>query len=153
MIIAFCGHSDYRGNADDENKIIKILENKAQNNKCQVYLGQYGGFDGFALSCAKKFKKSHTDTKLIFVTPYIYPEYRKTKDEYTKKDFDEIVYPELENVPPRFAILHRNKWIVSKADVLICYITYKYGGAYKMYKEAKRKNKEIYNISGVDVQE
>lgn len=153
MIVAFCGHSDYSGNRNDEYEIIKILKSKAQDNKCELFLGQYGGFDGFALNCAKKLKECYTDTKLIFVTPYIYPEYKKINDEYAKKDFDEIIYPELENVPPRYAILQRNKWIVSKADVLICYITHKYGGAYKMYIEAKRKNKEIYNISGVNIDE
>ena len=149
MIIAFCGHSNYVENSGDEEKIIRILTSRAENSN-EFFLGEYGGFDNFAYKCATKFKKTHMDSKLIFVTPYIYEQYRKKSTDYEKR-FDLILYPELENVPPKYAISRRNKWMVEKADIIIAYITHRYGGAYAMYSYAKSKNKEIYNIAEIEL--
>ncbi len=144
MIVAFCGHSTYTQHADDDEKILDILENKAHDECVEFYLGEYGFFDNFAYECAKKFQRAHPQSKLIFVTPYPLNE----KNSQDKKDrFDLIVYPALESVPPRYAIVYRNRWMVEQADLIIAYITHAYGGAYTMYRHALRKKKEIYNIA------
>ncbi len=56
------------------------------------------------------------------------------------------IYPPIENTPPRFAILKRNEWMMTNADVIIAYVTHNYGGAYKSLEVAKRKKKKIINI-------
>ena len=150
MIIAFCGHSDYVSNSMDEKKIMGILEERVKGNHSEFFLGGYGGFDSFAYSCAKKFKLYHPESSLIFITPYISTQYQNRHLQYKREEYDQIIYPELEKVPPRYAILHRNKWIVDKADIIISYIDRQYGGAYKMYEYAKRKNKNIYNIGALE---
>ena len=141
MVITFCGHSSYESVAGDEKKILEILEKRVGNSSVEFFLGDYGNFDKFTYDCAKKFKEHHVGAKLVFITPYI------TVAEYKKDHFDLIVYPELEKIPLRYAILHRNKWMVDQASIVIAYVTHKYGGAYTMYRYAKRKNKEIYNIA------
>ncbi len=147
MIIAFCGHAKYKKSLEDEKKILEILEKRIGNTPCEFFLGEYGDFDCFAYECVKKFKKNHPDIMLVFITPYLSVEYKKNYDEYKKDRFDLIIYPELENVPRRYAISYRNRWIADHANIIIAYIDHEYGGAYTMYKYAKRKNKEIYNIA------
>jgi len=144
MKIAFCGHSQYIHNSKDESKVLEILESRVKNEPCEFFLGEYGGFDSFAYSCAKKFKSTHPDALLIFITPY---NDASRLAKYESNRFDLIIYPELEAIPPKYAIIHRNKWIVEQADVIIAYITHNYGGAYKMYQLAKSRKKEIYNIA------
>lgn len=144
MKIAFCGHSGFIQNSCDERKALEILESKVKNEPCEFFLGEYGGFDSFAYSCANKFKSTHQNAKLIFITPYIHS---NKLNKYESNRFDLIIYPELESIPPKYAILHRNKWIVEQVDIIIAYITHDYGGAYKMYQLAKAKKKEIYNIA------
>ena len=151
MVIAFCGHSQYIKNLEDEKLVLEILKKRVANNDVDFLLGEYGGFDNFAYGCVKQFKTLHPKSNLIFVTPYISLEYQKNQIEYRKERFDMVIYPSLEKVPPRYAISHRNRWIVEQADIIIAYITHQYGGAYAMYKYAKRKNKEIYNISLLDI--
>ncbi len=143
MIIAFCGHSTYIPNREDEHRVLEILEHRVGDTPSEFFLGEYGNFDRFAYSCAKKFKERHPDTKLIFITPYLSPQYAKNDD----GRFDLVIYPDLEHVPPRYAISHRNRWIVSQADIIIAYVTHEYGGAYTMYRHAKRHAKEIYNLA------
>ena len=147
LIVAFCGHSTYVENIDDERKILAILEKCVADAPCDLFLGEYGGFDSFAYRCAKKFKELHHEKKLVFVTPYLSENYQKNAVEYTQGRFDQVLYPPLENVPPRYAIHRRNRWMVEQADVLIAYITHKYGGAYEMYRYATRKGKCVYNIA------
>ena len=148
MIITFCGHSHYTESKEDELKILSVLENKVGDNYAELYLGGYGAFDDFARRCGDKYKENHPNTKLIFITPYITPDYQKNHLKYKKDLYDEIIYPELENVPPRFAISYRNKWMVDKADIVIAYIINSFGGAYQTYKYAKNIDKQIINISG-----
>ena len=53
----------------------------------------------------------------------------------------------LENVPPKYAIIRRNEWMVDKADLLLAYITYGWGGAARTYRYAKRKGIPIVNLA------
>ena len=146
MIVAFCGHANYKENLQHKALIFEILQSNANNTHIDFYLGEYGNFDSFAYNCAKEFKKLHPDTSLTFVTPYIPTD--SHKNIISKKDrFDSILYPPLEQVPQRYAISHRNRWIVENADLIISYITHEYGGAYATYRYAKRKNVKIYNLA------
>ena len=56
------------------------------------------------------------------------------------------IYPELEKVPPKFAILHRNRYMIDKADIVITYIQYTKGGAYQAYLYAKKQGKNIIEL-------
>ena len=111
-----------------------------------MYLGGYGDFDRFAYECCKKYKEKHPNTSLVFITPYMTVEYQRNHLEYQKTRYDAIIYPEIENKLPRFAISYRNKWMVEKADFVVVYIDHDWGGAYTTYKHAKRKGKFICNL-------
>ena len=147
MIVAFCGHSKYISNKNDEKKIFDILNAYIRDEHVEFFLGEYGAFDDFAYRCAKKYKEIHPHARLVFITPYISLDYQKNHLSYQKERFDDVIYPGLENVPIRFAISHRNKWIIQKADLLIAYITHTFGGAYDMYRYAKGKCPTIINIA------
>ncbi len=61
--------------------------------------------------------------------------------------YDDIIYPPIENAPLRFAIVKRNEYMVDIADLLICFVERKYGGAYRTLLYAGRKKKRIINLS------
>ena len=144
MTVAFCGHSNYIGNKEDEKRIIDFLEYRLKQKSCDFFLGGYGGFDNFCYTISKRYREKYKDSKLIFVTPYIDEGYLRKR---SGNSFDEIIYPQIENVPPRYAITHRNRWIVEKSDIIIAYGNHNYGGAYTMYKYAQKCKKESYNIA------
>ena len=146
MIITFCGHADFKASEEYERKILNFLCKNVGNSPAQIYLGEYGNFDKFAYRCCKRYKETHPNILLIFVTPYITVEYQKNHIEPLRKIYDEIIYPEIENRPLRFAIIYRNKWMIDKADYVICGIAHNWGGAYKTYQYAIRKKKFIFNV-------
>ncbi len=149
MIITFCGHSDFSGNSEYRHRLLSFLEERVAGQDVCFYMGVNGGFDSFAYSVSKEYKKSHPSAKVIFVTPYISESYQKNHLEYYEERFDEIIYPDLESVPPKFAISKRNEWLVQKADLVIAYVNHPCGGAYKTFSLAKKRGKELFNLGSL----
>lgn len=151
MTITFCGHSQFPRSEECEKKILELLEEIVGESKADMYLGDYGDFDELAYKCCKKYKESHPNISLIFITPYMTVDYQRNHLEIKKKRFDSIIYPEIEDKPSKFAISYRNKWMVEKADYVICGIIHGWGGAYKTYQHAKRKKKPIFNVVNTEL--
>ena len=143
MIISFCGHSTFREEPEVKEEFLKILEEKISGEDVIFYLGGYGNFDKICFDLLSKLKSKYTNIKRVFITPYLY-NYDKLKS--LSKIYDETMYPPIETAPPKFAIDRRNRWMIENSDMLICYITHTFGGAYKTYKYALNKNIKIINI-------
>ena len=147
MIITFCGHADFQKSNEYEKKILEILSRDVGESEADIYLGGYGMFDEFAYLCCKKYKEKHPRISLVFVSPYMTLEYQRNHLVYEQEKYDEIIYPEIEDKPLKFAISYRNKYMVKKADIVVAFIEREIGGAYQTYKYAKRIGKVIYNIA------
>ena len=146
MIIIFCGHSDFLFSDDVNQQLKNILVSEIiKNPTCKFYLGGYGNFDGLCLRTFRELKKEFEDIEIIFITPYIDQNYSKL--EFAKYHYDDIIFPPLESVPRKFAILKRNEWMVDSADLVIAYVKYSWGGASKTLEYAKRKKKPIINLA------
>ncbi len=144
MNIAFCGHSDFTVTEVLKQKIISTITKLAENENIKFYCGGYGSFDLFAAHTARSLKSKYPFIKLLYITPYIDNSRLELINEQNL--YDEIIYPNLENTPRRFAILKRNEYIVQKSDLIIAYVNRTYGGAYKMLCYARKLNKPIINL-------
>ena len=146
MIITFCGHSDFMFSDDVKQQLKDILLREIiKNPTCKFYLGGYGDFDSLCLRTLRELKKEFQDIELIFITPYIDENYSKL--EFAKYHYDDVIFPPLESIPRKFAILKRNEWMVDEADLVIAYVMYSWGGAAKTLEYAKRKKVPIINIA------
>ncbi len=135
MIVTFAGHRDVLDSDAVRNWLCSKIEQLIERGADIFHLGGYGEFDSMAASVVNKMKEKYPYIKSILVTPYI-----------GRSDaclYDASVYPELENVPKRFAIIKRNEWMVDNSDVLIAYVIREFGVAYKTLTYARQKNKEI----------
>ena len=146
MIITFCGHSDFLFSDDVKQQLKNIFVSEIRKKPtCKFYLGGYGDFDSLCLRTLRELKKEFQSIELIFITPYIDKNYSKL--EFAKYHYDDVIFPPLESVPRKFAILKRNKWMVEEADLVIASVKYSWGGAAKTLEYAKRKNKTIINLA------
>ena len=146
MIITFCGHSDFLFNDDIKEQLKNILVGEIiKNPTCKFYLGGYGDFDVLCLRTLKDLKANFPEIELIFITPYLDKNYSKL--EFAKYHYDDVIFPPIESVPRKFAILKRNEWMVEQADLVIAYVKYSWGGAAKALEYSKRKKKRIINIA------
>ena len=137
MTVTFCGHRDV---FDKEGKIrtwlMETVENLIHRGADLFYLGGYGGFDRMAASVVREMKQAYPQIESVLVLPFL-------DSKLDTSGYDGTVYPPLETVPRRFAILKRNEFMVREADVLVAYVIYEWGGAYKTLSFARRKKKEI----------
>ena len=146
MTITFCGHSNCLFSDEEKEKLKQLLIKETRKNPtCKFYLGGYGDFDSLCLRTLRELKTDFPDIELLFITPYIDKNYSKL--EFSKYYYDDVIFPPLESVPRKFAILKRNEWMVDSADLVIAYVKYSWGGASKTLEYAKRKKKKIINIA------
>ena len=149
MIVTFFGHADFKESSICEEEFMLTLREYTKGESVDFYFGGYGGFDDFSYKCCCEFKKQcgkSSSAKLIFVTPYITESYHKNHLLQMKDKHDEIIYPNIENVPLRYAISARNKWMAEEADLIFCYVNHSWGGAYCASKYARAKGKRIINF-------
>ena len=139
MTITFFLHSDYEPNIKDETAIIRKIDEVVGDNPCEFLLGAMGTFDLFARKCCLEFKKINPNVKLTLVLPYL-------NKNYNLKGYDESVYPPLETVSKRLAIVKRNEWMVDQSDYIIAYVWH-YGGAENAIDYAKLKKKKVFNFA------
>ena len=146
MIITFFGHSNCLFNDDIKEQLKNILVGEIiKNPTCKFYLGGYGDFDGLCLRTLRELKHDFPTIEILFITPYLDKNYSKL--ELAKYYYDDVIFPPIESVPRKFAILKRNEWMVEQADLVIAYVKYSWGGAAKALEYAKRKKKRIINIA------
>ena len=105
-------------------------------------------FDEICACVCRELKKEYDGIEIVYITPYIsLSEQNKIKRMMEDKLIDFSLYPPVEQVPPRFAILKRNEWMIKNADLLIVYVNHSYGGAHNCLLYAQKLNKRIINLA------
>ena len=149
MTITFFGHSKIYNNAYLVDKIENtILQQIKKAEKITFYCGGYGDFDNICARVCRSIKKRGVDCEILLIIPYL-PESGRA-DMRCKIDegiYDGSVYPPIEQVPKRLAILKRNEWMIDNSDVVVAFVKQDFGGAYKALEYARRRKKAIVNIA------
>lgn len=141
MIVSFFGHSDTPSSVSPslEKAIQQIID---ENENVTFYVGTNGAFDRMVQSVLDKFSKIYSHIEYYIVLAYL----PIKEDDYY--DGLPTIFPEgIENVPKRFAIDFRNKFMVNECDTVICYVWHVGGGARKFMEMAKKKRKTILNLA------
>ena len=90
----------------------------------------------------KKLQARYPQIRVTVMLAYL-PEMQKPIG-----DGIETVYPDgLETVPLRFAIEKRNRILLDRADLVVTYVRYPFGGAAKFKALAARKGKEVIELN------
>lgn len=136
ITVTFCGHSEvYEEKAVRE--WLRPAITDAVNNGANLFLlGGYGMFDRIAAGVVWKLKADYPHIQSILVLAYL-------NQKVDAASYDRTTYPPLESIPRRYAILHRNRWLVDNSDLVIAYVTHGWGGAATTLRYAARKKKQI----------
>ena len=136
MNVTFCGHAQVAQIEVVKAWLCAVTQRLIERGATTFYLGGYGAFDSLAAAVLREQKKRYPQIELVLVLAYL--DARKSISAY-----DNTVYPPLERVPRRFAISHRNRWMVDTSDVVVAYVLHDWGGAATTLRYAKRKKKQI----------
>lgn len=148
--VAFFGHryidNPFRIEERLEEHIRSLL---AEHEYVDFLVGRDGEFDQFASSAVLRVRKQYRDdnSSLVLVLPYARAEYLNNQEYY------EDYYSEIEvsyaasKAHPKAAIQIRNREMVDRADMIICYIERKEGGAWQTIQYAEKQGKTVINIA------
>lgn len=138
-IVTFCGHRDNIITKEVEIWLINIVEQLIQSGATVFYLGGYGAFDTRAAWIVHQAKQKCPQVESVLVTPYL----NFRPDPLCHELYDSLLYPPLESVPRRLAILRRNKWMAEQCDILVAFLERRTGGAYQTFQWAEKRQKTI----------
>ena len=149
MIITFIGHSKLNdSNLLREQLYTTIMKNIKPKENNTFYCGGYGDFDILCAVVCKSIKDSVPNCESVYISPYFTPSAQKKMRYLIESNlYDSTIYPPIEEVPPKFALIKRNEWMITEADLVISYVKHTYGGAYKSLEYARRNKKRIINIT------
>ncbi len=148
--VAFFGHRYI----DNPFRLEVILERHIRKLLCdkeyvEFLIGRNGEFDQCVASTVRKVKRNYRDdnSELVLVLPYATAEYLNNEESFENYyDVIEVSY-KASMGHPKSAIQIRNKEMVDRANLIICFIEETSGGAYKTIEYAKKQNKIIINIA------
>ena len=134
----FFGHRDCPSSI--KGKLHKEIDRLICNHGVDTfYVGTHGNFDRMAYAALVELRKRYQHIKVYRVLAYM----PKPGDNDTA---DTIVPEGIENTYPRYAIVHRNNWMIDHSDYVIAYVTHTFGGAYQAVERAKKKGKILIKI-------
>lgn len=138
MVCCFLGHKEAPERVRDE--LYKTISSLVEEGVLSFLVGNQGGFDNMVLSVLRNLKTIYPEIDYQIVLAYM-PQNKDASYPYYSW---ETCYPEgLELVPPRFAISQRNRWMIQKSDIVICFVTHTWGGAAQFVDLAYKKRKRL----------
>jgi len=114
-----------------------------QKNVDKFYVGNHGRFDFMVRRALIELKPLYPHINYAVVLAYM-PKSKKGCEFY---DYSDTIYPDgLENVPQKYAIDKRNRWMISQCDYVVTYVTTVVGGAFKYKSISKSKGKTVLEL-------
>lgn len=135
----FFGHRDCF--QDIKPALMEIIEKLIVNEGVDTfYIGNQGQFDGQAYAALKKMKERYP-IQIAVVLAYM-------PGKKTEYDLQDTMLPEgIESIHPRYAVSWRNRWMLSRSDFVVAYVTHSWGGAAQFAAKAERMHKTVIYIS------
>ena len=117
--------------------LIDLIEQKSVD---VFYIGNNGSFDRIVTSTLLELKSTYSHISFFTVLAYL-PQNNQEQEQIT------TIFPEgIENVPKRFAISWRNRWMIDRSEYVVTYVTHDFGGAAKASEIALRLKRHIINL-------
>ena len=146
FIVSLFGHREIRDLYSMEEGLVKLLKELIQAKPYVVFLvGRNGEFDEYAASVIKRMRREINDesSELDLVLPYTVSDI-----EYYEKYYDDVIIPERSSAAHhKNAITQRNRWMIERSDLIVCYVERENGGAYDALRYAERLGKQIINLA------
>ena len=143
--VSMFGHREIEDINQIEERLAPIIKELIMiKDNVDFLIGRNGEFDEFVASVIKRVRKKFgTDNNdMTLVLPYSVADIK-----YYELYYDNIIIPEnVYGVHPKSAITLRNKWMIERSDLVICYVKRNKGGAYNALKYAEKLGKEIINL-------
>ena len=129
-----------------EELLIKLLR---EHEYVDFLVGRNGDFDQLVSSTIKRVKREFRDDNCshILVLPYNSAKFQNNEESFAEY-YDEIeICQESHTAHFKAAIQTRNRAMIDRSDLVVCYIDHNSGGAYQSVQYALKQGKEVINLA------
>lgn len=145
-IVTLFGHRELNAHTEVEKRLYSIVQDLIRSKEyVEFYIGRDGEFDVFSASIIKRAQKAlgSENSEIILVLPY-----KRRNIEFYEQYYNSVLIPDsISHVHPKQAITKRNRWMVEKCDLFICYAEHKTGGTSKALQYTRKLGKNIINLA------
>ena len=146
-VCSFFGHRFVLEKEEVKEQLKSLAQRLIKEEDVDVfYLGEQGDFEIIAAEVLNELKPTYPFIQRIEVICFAEQLQRNGK---IKSDGFEYL-DELDRCKRKARIIKRNQWVVDNSDILVFYVNTPYGGAYQSYLYAKKKNKDMINLTLLD---
>ena len=151
--VAFFGHRyvDNIIKVEDllEEQIRKLID---ENEYVDFLIRRSGDFDQCVSSSVLRVRKNHRydNSALVLVLPYPTAAYLNNEDYFHDYYTDIEISHAASLAHPKSAIKSRNRKMVDRADMIVCYIEHEKGGAWLTVQYAMEQGKTFINLANED---
>ena len=150
--VSFFGHREVEKPTEIEKHLDNLLYDLiTQKEYVEFLIGRDGEFDLLASSAIRRAVKNYSsgNTAFILVLPYMRANYRDNEQNFLDY-YDEVeICEESSSVHFKSAIQVRNRSMIDRSDLVVCWIQHKSGGAYKTIQYAEKQNRRIINLAEI----
>ena len=134
-----------------EEQILKLID---ENEYVEFLVGRNGNFDQCVSSSVLRVRKNHRDdnSALVLMLPYPTAEYLNNENYFYDYYTDVEISHAASVAHPKSAIQIRNREMVDRADLIICYIEHENGGAWQTVEYAIKQSKTIINLAPLQIE-
>ena len=151
--VAFFGHR-YIDNPLGIEELLEehILELIEKHEYVEFLVGRNGEFDRSVASSVIRARKNYRDdnSSLVLVLPYLTAEYNNNQKNFEDYYNDIEISYAASVAHPKAAIQIRNREMVDRANLIICYLKQSDGGVHKTVKYAILKGIPIINLADIE---
>ena len=151
--VAFFGHRIIDNPFPVEQNLEKIIRELLHSKEYVEFLvGRSGDFDQYASSAVLRIRKAVGDhnSSLTLILPYPTAEYLNNQESFE----DYYSYVEVSDAASaahhKAAYQIRNREMVDRSDLVVCYVERESGGAWQTVKYALEQGKTVINLANED---
>ena len=147
--VAFFGHRYVTDILKVENSLEDYIRKLIDEKEYVEFLvGRNGDFDQCVSSSVHRVRNKHRNdnSALVLVLPYATAEYLNNEASFHDYYTDVEISYSASKAHPKSAIQIRNREMVDRADLVICYVEHKEGGAWQTIRYAIREGKTVINL-------
>jgi hypothetical protein len=131
------------GHRDVSESILPQIERAVESHYLQLgvrefVVGNRGRFDALAARAVRTMKKRYADIVLTLLLAY----YPTTGSKEHLAEYDSTLYPDgIERVPKRYAVISANRYMIERADSIICFVNH-VGNTVALLDAARQRNRK-----------
>ena len=148
--VSFFGHRQVDRFFETEEKVTELVRKLIKEKEYVEFLiGRDGEFEQIVASTVRRAKRDirYDNCELIWVLAYPKAEYANNANSFDEYYDSVEICDEAARSHPKAAIQIRNRSVVDRSNLVVCYVEHESGGAFQTKTYAEKSGKDVINLT------